>query len=335
MRFANFSAVNLIWVVVGVGIFFVWASRYRRKQLSRFALQQVLSSIVLSFSPKKYRLKFFLLLTGMIFVVIALMRPQWGFHWQEIKRKGVDILIAVDVSKSMLAQDIKPDRLSRSKLAIKDLVKKLQGDRIGLISFAGTAFLQCPLTLDYSGFLFILDDLGVDTIPRGGTSISSAIKEAVAGYKGGEKKYKALVIITDGENHEGDPLKLAEEAQKEGINIFCIGIGTPEGELIPIVDAQGSKSFLKDKDSNVVKTRLNEEILQRIALSTGGSYVKATPLDFGLDLIYDKKISKMEKKELEARMTKLYEDKFQIFLLLALALFVLEFFITTYKNETV
>ncbi|MBU1121994.1 MAG: VWA domain-containing protein [Candidatus Omnitrophota bacterium] len=333
MRFVNLGAINLIWLVIGVGVFFIWAYQYRRKRLRRFADQQALNKIVLSFSLKKYSLKVVVLLIGMTFIVIALIRPQWGFQWREIKRKGVDILIAVDTSKSMLAQDIKPNRLERSKLAIKDLVTKLEGDRVGLISFAGTAFLQCPLTLDYSGFMFVLNDLGVDTIPRGGTSISSALKQAIAGYQGGQKKHKALIVITDGEDHEGDPLKLIEEAKKEGINIFCIGIGTKEGELIPLVDDQGKRIFLKDKSGNVVKTRLNESLLQEIALKTGGSYIQATPLDFGLNLLYDKKISKMEKKELASKLTRFYEERFQIFLLLALIFLILEMFITTYKNE--
>ncbi|UCD16054.1 MAG: VWA domain-containing protein [Candidatus Omnitrophota bacterium] len=334
MRFGNLSALHWLWVIVGVGIFFVWAYKHRRKLLMRFAHQQVLGQISLSFSLKKYRLKAILLVTAIFFLLIALLQPQWGFHWREVKRKGVDILIAVDVSKSMLAQDIKPNRLERSKLAIKDLVKKLKGDRIGLISFAGTSFLQCPLTLDYPGFLFILEDLGVDTIPRGGTSISSALREAIGGYEGGEKKHKVLVLITDGEDHEGNPLKLVEEAEKEGINIFCIGIGTQEGELISIVNDKGKKSFLKDKNGNVVKTRLNQEILQKIALKTGGSYLKATPLNFGLNLIYDKKISKMEKKEFTGKMAKFYEERFGVFLFLALCLLILEFFITTYQDES-
>jgi Ca-activated chloride channel family protein len=259
------------------------------------------------------------------------MRPQWGFKWQEIKRKGLDILVAVDVSKSMLAEDIKPNRLERTKLALADFVKHLKGDRIGLIAFSGTAFTQCPLTVDYSGFLLSVEALDTNTIPRGGTSISSAIRQAQESYEGGLKKYKVLIIITDGEDHEGDPVKLAESVQKEGIKIFCIGIGTNEGELIPIRDESGNKGFLKDRSGAVVKTRIDETTLQKIALATGGSYVHASSKEFGLDLIYKEKLSQMEKRELETKMAKQYEERFQIPLVAAFLLLVLEFLISERK----
>jgi Ca-activated chloride channel family protein len=333
MRFANPSALNLIWLIIGVGLFFIWAYKHRKKVLAKFANEEVLSALTASFSAKKHRFKIFILTLALVAIMIALMRPQWGFEWKEVKRQGVDIFIALDVSKSMLAQDIKPSRLERAKFAIKDLVKKLQGDRIGLISFAGTAFIQCPLTIDYSAFLFVLDGLGIDTIPRGGTSISSALKEAVDGYEGGLKKYKALIVITDGEDHEGDPLKLAEQAKEEGINIFTIGIGTEEGELIQVINDKGERVFLKDKSGNVVKTRLNEGVLKQIALKTEGSYVRATSLDFGLEWIYDKKISKMEKKELTGKMAKFFDERFQIPLIIALLLIVLDTVVTVYKKE--
>jgi len=260
------------------------------------------------------------------------MRPQWGFHWEEVKRTGVDIVIALDTSKSMLSEDVKPNRLQRSKLAIKDLVRNLKGDRIGLIAFSGSAFLQCPLTVDYGGFLLSLDDVGIDTIPKGGTSITSAIKEALRSYEGGQKKYKVLIVITDGEDHEGDPVQAAEEAKKEGISIFCAGIGTQEGDLIPVVDESGQKAFLKDEQGAVVKSRLDENSLQKIALGTGGVYVRATNTEFGLDLIYRDRISKMEKRELQTKMNKHYEERFQIFLWLVLFLLVIEPFINDKKE---
>jgi Ca-activated chloride channel family protein len=228
----------------------------------------------------------------------------------------------------MLAEDVKPNRLERAKYAVKDLLKKLNGDRIGLIAFAGTAFLQCPLTVDYNGFMMSLDAMDVNTIPRGGTAISQAIKEALRSYKGGMKKYQVLVLITDGENHEGDVLALAEQAKKEGIKIFCIGIGTKEGELIPVTDENGNKSFLKDAHGTVVKSRLDEHTLQKIALLTGGSYVRATNTQFGLDLIYDEKLAHMERRELESKLSKQYEDRYQWFLAVGMLLLALELFIS-------
>jgi Ca-activated chloride channel family protein len=261
------------------------------------------------------------------------MRPQWGFSWEEVRRSGLDILIAIDTSKSMLAGDIKPNRLERSKLAVKDLIKKLRGDRIGLIAFSGNAFLQCPLTVDYSGFLLSLNELNFNSIPKGGTSISSAIKTAMDSYEGGQKKYKILVIITDGEDHEGNVAEMAEKAKDAGIKIFSIGIGTKEGELISVTDESGNKVFLKDRQGNVVKTRLDETTLQKIALTTGGSYVRATNTEFGLDLIYEEKLSKMEKREIESNMIKRYEERFQIPLAIALVLLCLEPFISERRRS--
>jgi len=261
------------------------------------------------------------------------MRPQWGFQWKEVKRKGLDILVAVDTSKSMLAEDVKPNRLERSKLALKDLVKKLRGDRIGLIAFSGRAFLQCPLTVDYSGFILSLNDISVGTIPRGGTSISHAINKAIESYEGEQKKYKVLIIITDGENHEGDPFRVAELAKKEGIKIFCIGIGSKEGELIPLIDTRGRTVFLKDESGNVVKTRLDEGVLEEIAIATGGSYVRSTSREFGLDLIYREKLAKMEKRDIESKMKRQYEERFQIPLGFAFLLLLIESLIGDRKKK--
>jgi len=261
------------------------------------------------------------------------MRPQWGFKWQEVNQQGLDILIAIDTSKSMLATDVKPNRLEKSKLAVKDLLKKLKGDRAGLIAFSGTAFLQCPLTSDYNGFMLALDDLNATSIPRGGTSISSAIKVAIDSYEGDQKKYKVLILITDGEDHEGNPVKTAEEAAKKNIRIFCIGIGTTEGDLIQIADNSGKRTFLKDNSGNIVKTSLNETVLKQIAVAANGMYVRSSGTDFGLDVIYDKKLSAMERRDLKARMDKVYYERFQIPLTIALIFLLLEMVITNKKTR--
>ena len=298
-----------------------------------FAQKDLLNELTGPLDRKKQRMKTVVVLVSVLMIIIALIRPQWGFEWQEVKRSGLDILIAIDTSNSMLAEDVKPNRLERSKLAVKDLIKKLRGDRVGLIAFAGSAFLQCPLTVDYSGFMLSLDSIDVETIPKGGTSLTSAIKTALDSYEGG-KKHKILVIITDGEDHEGNLVELAEKAKEKGIKIFTIGIGTKEGELIPVTDESGNVSFLKDKKGNVVKTRLDEATLQKIALNTGGSYVKATSTEFGLDLIYEEKLSKMEKREIEDKMVKKYKERFQIPLFIALLLLCIEPFIRERKKST-
>ncbi|MDD5496302.1 MAG: VWA domain-containing protein [Candidatus Omnitrophica bacterium] len=335
MHYGNSSYIPLVYTsVFALLVFYILVMKRRKNLMGKFADQKLMQGAAPSASAGKKIFKAILVSVALCLGLYALARPQWGFEWQEVKRSGLDILIAVDVSKSMLAQDIKPNRLERTKFAIKDLLRKLNGDRIGLIAFAGTAFLQCPLTIDYNGFLLTLDDLSTSTIPRPGTSISSAIREAIQVFKGPEKKYKALVIITDGEDLEGDALKAAGEAALAGIKIYCVGVGTAEGELIPAGYDSGERKYLADRSGNIVKTRLNEDILKRIAISTGGSYVHATPADFGLGLLYDKSISQMEKRDIETKMRKRYEERYQIFLAIALVLLFLEPLISDRRRST-
>ncbi|MFH1867788.1 MAG: VWA domain-containing protein [Candidatus Omnitrophota bacterium] len=333
MRFAQAYYAFGFWIVLAAALFFIWAYKNNKRAMRKFAKDEFLDEIASSVNFKAKIIRSALMAAVLIFSILALMRPQWGFQWQEVKRRGLDILIAIDTSKSMLAADVKPNRLGRSKLAVKDLIKRLKGDRVGLIAFSGTAFLQCPLTVDYNGFLLALDDLSAGTIPRGGTSIASAIRVAMGAYEGGEKKYKVLVIITDGEDHEGSPVKLAEEAKKEGIKIYSIGIGTTDGELIQLTDESGKKRFLKDGEGNIVKSRLNEGILQGISLTTGGAYVRSSGADFGLELIYDEKLSNMEKRDIKAQMSKLYHERFQIPLAIALLLLLIQPLISDRKRR--
>ncbi|MBL7071387.1 MAG: VWA domain-containing protein [Candidatus Omnitrophica bacterium] len=333
MRFAQSYYAYGFWVIIALIIFFLWAHRKRSSIMRVFADERLLGELTGSVNFRRQALKSAIIITLLLLGVLALMRPQWGFQWREVKRKGLDILIAIDTSKSMLAADVKPNRLERSKLAVKDLIKKLEGDRIGLIAFSGSAFIQCPLTVDYGGFSLALNNLDVDTIPLGGTSISSAIKEAMKSYEGQDSKYKVLVIITDGEDHEGGLVAIAEKAKKDNIKIFCIGIGTKEGELIRVDGEGGSKTFLKDRDGNIIKSRLNEKVLRQIALTTGGTYVRSSGAEFGLDLIYEEKLSKMEKREIKAQMSKFYHERFQIPLAFALILLMAEPFISDKKRQ--
>jgi Ca-activated chloride channel family protein len=271
---------------------------------------------------------YFLIWLVFLFSILAWAQPQWGFQWVEIKRQGLDLIIAIDVSKSMLAQDVQPNRLERAKLAVKDLVKKLKGDRVGLVAFSSTAFLACPLTSDYSGFLLALEDLGPQTISQGGTALAQAIREAVRGYEKIPGLFKAAVLITDGENLEGDPLAAAQEAKRKKIKIFCIGIGTPEGELIRIMKDNGESEFLKDNNGNFVKSRLDEDMLKKIALATEGAYVRSQGAQFGLDHLYETRLATMEKRDLENKNAKQYIDRFQIFLAIALLLLMADSLLT-------
>ena len=328
MRFDDIDALNFMWLVLALVVFYIWVYNKKKSAMLDFAREELLKELSYSVSRSMQAVKHALLILAIVFGIISLARPQWGFKWQEVTRKGIDILIALDTSKSMLAEDVKPNRLERSKLAVKDLVKKLNGDRVGLIAFAGEAFLQCPLTVDYNGFILSLDDLSVETIPKGGTAIASAVYEAIKGFEAKENKYDALVIITDGEDHEGDPAQAAKEAEKNGIKIFCIGIGTQGGDLIPVTDSQGKQGFLKDAEGNVVKSRLDEEILQKMALATGGVYIRSSATEFGLDMIYEQRLSKIEKRDMETKMKKRYEERFQIPLAIVLLLVMIEPFIS-------
>lgn len=325
MNFAYQNYLPGIYAAIAaLVIFYLMVLVRRRTLMERFSAKSLIGDIASSASTGRKIFRMAVMVLAMALCMLALARPQWGFVWEETKKTGIDMLIAIDVSKSMLASDVKPNRLERSKFAVKDLLKKLNGDRIGLIAFAGTAFLQCPLTIDYNGFMLALDDLTTVSIPRGGTSITSAIREAMLVFKGPEKKFKVLVIITDGEDFEGDALKAAKQAAELGIKIYCVGAGTQEGDLIPAVGSNGERGYLADKLGQVVKTKLNEDILKKIALSTGGSYVRATQAEFGLVLLYDKSISKLEKKDIDSKMRRHYQDRFQYLLALALFLLFLE-----------
>lgn len=264
---------------------------------------------------------------ALFFISLSLLQPKWGFQWQEIQRKGVDVMIAVDVSQSMMAEDLKPNRLVRAKRKIMDLLGLVQGDRIGLIAFAGTSYLQCPLTLDYGAFSMFLDLLGPDLIPQQGTAIDEAILQATAAFEEGTQKSRALILITDGEEHSGSYLQAARDASELGVRIYTLGIGSPEGVPIPHPDLPSAT--LKDESGNIVITRLNEDILKQIAQVSGGAYVRATAGDQDLRQIYEGEIlQKLEMRDLKSTRRKNFENRFQFFLGIALILLFLEPFFT-------
>ncbi len=324
------NALVLVALVAGALTFL---ARMRRKAMNRFGDKRLAFVTARSFSVRHFMWKEILIVLVFLMSVVALTRPQWGFDWKEIKRRGVDILIAVDTSKSMLTEDVRPNRLERSKLAVKDLLKKLKGDRVGLIAFSGDAFLMCPLTADYSGFLLSLDDLSPASIPRGGTNLGRAIEEAISGYGEVPAKYKAVVILTDGESWEGDPLKWAKLAAEKKVRIYTVGIGTREGELVRVAGDDGAPTFLKDPSGNFIKSRLNEVILKEVAAVTGGAYVRASGGETGLDYIYENYLTRLEKRDIESKMEQRYHERFQIPLLLALVLLLLETRISSRRTE--
>jgi Ca-activated chloride channel family protein len=275
-------------------------------------------------------------MSAFILLVAALSRPQWGFSIHPVKRHGLDIMFVIDVSKSMLTRDVLPSRLERTKLSVKDFVMKLNGsDHIGLIAFAGDTMLMCPFTYDYNGFLLSLDDLSVDSIPRGGTNISQAIDESIKAYQGMVDADKAIILVTDGEEEEGNALEAARKAKEKGIRIFTVGVGTREGDLIQVTNADGQSEFLKDANGDVVKSRLNENLLQQIAYITDGAYIRSSGVQFGLDYLYDRQLSKLKKHDAEVKMARLYDERFQWPLTLAFILLLAETLISTRRRKYV
>lgn len=263
-----------------------------------------------------------------MFITLALTRLQFGTHLEMLKREGIDLVVALDVSNSMLARDMKPTRLEKARQEIQGIMKRLKGDRIGLVAFAGEAYIQCPLTLDYTAAEFLLGAMDQNAVTVQGTSLASAIAMATRCFEEKERQHKVLLLLTDGEDHDRGAEDAAEEARREGVKIFTVGIGNPAGEPIPMHDRAGNQvGFKKDEEGNVIVTQLNEEVLQKVALATGGKYYHATAGEMELDRIFAE-IGEMEKKELEGTLVTRYDDRFQWPLLFAMLLVVGEFFVS-------
>lgn len=322
----------LLWLIPLLAGFFLYAFAKKRRTLARFAQVEMLKRMTAGISRRRQVLKAFLLLLVAFFSVLALARPQLGTKMELMRRKGLDVVVAVDVSLSMYAEDIKPNRMARSKQEIGKFVDRLAGDRVGLVAFAGEAFLQCPLTSDYGAFKIFLDVLGPELIPTPGTNITGAIETALKAFEAKDRKYRVMVLLTDGEDHSGQAEKLAEEAARMGVAIFTVGIGLPSGVPIPLKDEHGNVAYKKDRNGNVVTTKLDEVLLQKIALATNGKYYHAEPGRFELEDVL-KEIAKMEKRELDSERMSQYEDRFQVPLGIALALLIAEMLISDRRRR--
>lgn len=324
MSFYNEIYITLSIVVsILLIILFFLGFKLKEKLINRFGTMGLLGKFS-SFSFRIYRKKALLTLLTVFLLFAALARPQWGTKPAQTTRKGLDILVLLDVSSSMLAEDMKPTRLSRAKHAIAGLLDLLQGDRIGLLIFAGRSFLQCPLTVDYAAFRMFLEDVDVSSVPTQGTAMAGALERGLLAFPAKEKKHKVMILVTDGEDHEGKVLEAAEKAKEEGIVIYAIGIGSARGELIPVRDAYGAAiGYKKDRAGNPVLSRLDEATLEKAALATGGKYFQASESEFELKKVHDE-IMKMEKKTIFGRSMLEQEDRFQWFLLPAALLLLWE-----------
>lgn len=320
MKIANPQSFYLLLLLPVLALIIMYGTVRKRAELKRFASEAILARVVLGYSRLRYNVKIGLLLAATLFLVLCLLRPRWGFHWEEVKRRGVDIVIVLDTSESMLSQDVKPSRLERAKREVYDLINILQGDRVGLVVFAGGAFLQCPLTLDYGACLMFLDYIDTTVVPQKGTNLAGAIVKAVEAFDDLERSSKAIILISDGGSLQGDPMAAAREAKLKGIKLCTIGIGR-EDEEVPIPVSGG----FKYREGRMVTTKLEDKILQDMALATGGVYVRSITGDLDLAKIYYEEIhKKMEKRELESSRHKRWEERFQWPLIVAVALLFAE-----------
>jgi Ca-activated chloride channel family protein len=330
-RFANPDFLYLLLLLPVLILLYILNVIRKRNALKRVGEANLVSRLIPEMSKIRPTVKFILQLGAVATGIIMLARPQFGSKIEDVKKQGVEVIIALDVSNSMLAEDIQPDRLTRAKQAISRLVDNLDNDKIGLIVFAGDAYIQIPLTTDYISAKMFLSAITPDIVPKQGTAIGSAISLGMRSFSPGEGKSKAIIIITDGENHEDDPVKEAEGASKAGIIIHTLGIGSTEGVPIPIL-RNGRKDFLKDEKGNTVITRLDEDILKKIALATNGNYVRASNSNIGLDEIFSD-IKKMKKQDLQSTQYTEYNDQYQIFAALTLLILLIDFIIMERKNR--
>ena len=303
----SFGAPGWFWGLLAVPILVLLFARAEQRALSRlreFVSPRLLPQLSATVHRSRRVLRFGLLMLGLTLAILSLARPQWGYVYEDVRRKGLDLLFAVDTSRSMLSNDVQPSRLDRVKLAAQDLVGQLQGDRVGLIAFAGRAFLQAPLTIDYEAAVESINDLDTKTIPEGGTNISEAINLAMQTFGKSAAGNRALIIFTDGEELSGDAVKAAKSAAEAGIKIFTIGVGTPQGSLIPITSDDGETAFVKDSAGQVVKSKLDEQRLQEIAHAAGGFYLHLGDGPRTMSQLYAQGLAVMKAAEIDARLSR-------------------------------
>ena len=320
----NFAQAQYLLLILLIPLFFIFYAemlKLRKRRIRRFGDESLVKEIMPSSSVSKGWVKTVLFSAAFFFFVIGLSRPQIGAKLKEHQTKGVEIMIALDVSNSMLAEDYSPNRLERAKLSISMLVDKLRDDRIGLIVFAGNSFVQLPITTDYVSAKMFLNSISTESVPVQGTAIGEAINTAVRSFSAQSEKSRAVVIITDGENHEDDPVAAAKQAAKLGVRIFTIGVGSPEGQPIP-VDGE----LLRDRNGEIVVSRLDEKVLQDVAEAGNGVYVRAGNREFGLAPVVER-IRQMDEEEFSSVIFEEFDEQYMYFFAIALVLLVIEMLI--------
>ena len=325
----HFAQAQYLLLILLIPLFFVFYALFRRgrnRKIAKFGNPELMAKLMPERSRYKGWVRVSFFAVAWFFFAIGLARPQIGAKLKESNRKGAEIMIALDVSNSMLAQDYYPNRLERAKLAISRLVDKLQGDRIGLIVFAGQSFVQLPITTDYVSAKIFLNSIGTESVPVQGTALGEAINTAIKSFSSDaqmQQDNKAIILITDGENHEDDAVAAARMAAEVGIKVFCIGVGSPEGKPIPYGP---NGDLMKDKDGNIVVTKLNEKVLEEVAIAGGGAYVRAGNAEFGLNPIIDE-LKQLQQQQFKSVVFEDFEEQYMYFFAIALVFLLLEFFV--------
>jgi len=331
-RFEHIEYLYALLLIPFFSLLFIFYGIWKKRAVRKFGEWEVIAQLMPLFSGKRLVLKFIILMLAFGFLIIGLANPQIGSKLEKVQRKGADLIIALDVSNSMLSQDIRPDRLTRAVQGISKLIDRLEGDRLGIVVFAGKAYVQLPITTDYAAAKMFLSTISTQMVPSQGTAIGDAIELAVQSFKEDERS-KAIIIITDGENHEGNVMEAAQAVTEKGIKIFTIGMGSPEGSPIPLFDTYGRQTGYKtDRQGQIIVSKLDETTLQQLASAGNGIYVRASTGQDGLSRILDE-INALEKQEIETKMFSEYEGRFQYFLAISLFFLILEFLIPERKSK--
>jgi Ca-activated chloride channel family protein len=329
-RFAHVEWLYLLILLPLLALFYAYMSARKRKAIAEFGDPGLLATLMPLRSPKRELLKFVLVLVALALVIVGVAGPRFGSKLQQVKQEGVELIIALDVSNSMLAQDIKPSRLQAAKQAIARMVEKLRNDKIGLIVFAGDAYVQLPITTDYSSAKFFLQSIDTEIVPVQGTAIGAAVALALKSFTPESKASKAIIVITDGENHQDDAVLAAKQAREQGIYVHAVGMGLAQGAPIPESRAPGE--YMKDGAGNVIISKLDAETLKAVAKAGEGLFVRASESSLGLNTLLDE-VNRMDKALIEERVFSDYDEKYQYFLLAGLVLLLLEFVVLARKNK--
>jgi Ca-activated chloride channel family protein len=326
MIFASPNSLWLLLLVPALAGFLWWSWCAKQRLIALFVHARLMEFLTVGVSHAREWTRLALVVAAVGSLVLALARPMWGFTWEEVKQRGLDIVVAIDTSRSMLAEDVRPNRIARAKLAALDVMKMAKNDRLGLVAFAGSAFLQCPLTLDDAAFRQCVEALNVSIIPQGGSALTSAIETALTAFKDDSDNHKILVLFTDGEDHDGGALEAAKEANKKGLRIFTIGIGSTDGELVRVAVEKGRTDFLRDDSGNIVKSRLNESLLQQIAGAADGFYLNLRGVNT-IETLYEKGLAPLPKADFDAKLLRRHHERFYWPLGLGIVLLLLEMFL--------